>query len=68
MSDIELHYFPIHGFRGLMSRLVLKLSGLEYTENTIEFKDWQTTKPSKFFVKNFQFENKLSLCDEEIFL
>ena len=54
MSDIELHYFPIHGFRGLMSRLVLKLSGLDYTENIIEFKDWQTTKPSKFFVKNFQ--------------
>merc|ERR1712088_1012586 len=45
MSDIELIYFPIHGFRGLMSRLVLNLSGLKFKDTIVELKDWATTKP-----------------------
>ena len=47
MSEIELTYFPIHGFRGLLARMVLDLSDLKYTENTIQFKDWGAQKPSK---------------------
>ena len=47
MSEIELTYFPIHGFRGLLARMVLDLSDLKYTENVIQMQDWGTEKPSK---------------------
>ena len=47
MSEIELTYFPIHGFRGLLARMVLDLSDLKYIENVIQFQDWPANKPSK---------------------
>ena len=47
MSEIELTYFPIHGFRGLLARMVLDLSDLKHIENVIQFQDWPANKPSK---------------------
>ena len=50
MSKIELKYFPIHGFRGLMARLVLHLSEIDYIEKVIAFEDWDDVQPSKNFL------------------
>ena len=47
MPKIELKYFPIHGFRGLLARLVLHLSEIEYTEKVIAFEDWDKVQKSK---------------------
>ena len=47
MPKIELKYFPIHGFRGLLARLVLRLSEIDYTEKVIAFEDWDKVQPSK---------------------
>ena len=47
MPEIELTYFPIHGFRGLLARMVLDLSDLEYTEKVIPLQDWAVQKQSK---------------------
>ena len=55
MPNIELKYFPIHGFRGLLARLVLHLSGVVHTEKTIAFEDWQQEQSSKH--KFFASEN-----------
>ena len=49
MPEIELTYFPIHGFRGLLARMVLDLSELEYTEKNIPLQDWGVHKPSKIW-------------------
>ena len=49
MSEIELTYFPIHGFRGLLARMVLDLSDLKHTENVIQLQDWPANKPSKIY-------------------
>ena len=46
MSDIELTYFPIHGFRGLMARMVLDLGEINHDENVIQMQDWMAVKPS----------------------
>ena len=40
-------YFPIHGFRGLMPRLVMHLGEIPFTEKIIQVQDWTTVKPSK---------------------
>ena len=48
MPKIELKYFPIHGFRGLLARLVLHLSEIHYTEKVIAFEDWDKVQPSKY--------------------
>ena len=40
MSNIELKYFPIHGWRGLLTRMVLNLGEITYTEKTVQIKDW----------------------------
>ena len=40
-------YFPIHGFRGLMPRLVMHLGEIPFTEKIIQMQDWTTVKPSK---------------------
>ena len=47
MPKLELKYFPIHGFRGLLARLVLHLSELDHIEKIIAFKDWEQVQPSK---------------------
>ena len=47
MPEIELTYFPIHGFRGLMPRLVMHLGEIPFTEKIIQMQDWATVKPSK---------------------
>ena len=47
MPNIELKYFPIHGFRGLLARLVLHLSEIDYTEKVIAFGDWDKVQPGK---------------------
>ena len=46
MSEIELTYFPIHGFRGLLCRMVLKLSDLKYSEKIVSFEEWESAKAS----------------------
>ena len=51
MPDIEMTYFPIHGFRGLMPRLVMHLGDIPFTEKIIQMQDWATVKPSKYFMK-----------------
>ena len=48
MTDIELRYFPVHGFRGLMTRMVLDLSEIKYSEKIVQIRDWPVEKPSKF--------------------
>ena len=48
MTDIELRYFPVHGFRGLMTRMVMDLSEIKYSEKIVQIRDWPVEKPSKF--------------------
>ena len=48
MTDIELTYFPVHGWRGIMTRLVLNFGGIEYSEKLISPKEWPTKKKGKF--------------------
>ena len=48
MPKIELKYFPIHGFRGLLARLVLHLGEIDYTEKIIAFEDWEKIQQSKY--------------------
>ena len=45
MADIELTYFPIHGFRGLMVRMVLDLGEIPHYERFMQ--DWAAEKSSK---------------------
>ena len=45
MMDIELTYFPIHGFRGLMVRMVLDLGEINHYEKFMQ--DWANEKASK---------------------
>merc|ERR1712130_103632 len=40
MSKIELVYFPVHGFRGLLTRLVLQVGDLEFDEKIITMQEW----------------------------
>ena len=47
MSEIEMTYFPSHGFRGFMIRLVMHLGDIPFTEKIIQVQDWETMKPSK---------------------
>ena len=49
MPEIELTYFPIHGFRGLMTRMVLDLGEINHHEKFMT--DWATEKPSKIIRK-----------------
>ena len=51
MPEIEMTYFPIHGFRGLMPRLVMHLGDIPFTEKIIQMQDWATVKPSKYFMR-----------------
>ena len=51
MPEIELTYFPLHGFRGLMPRLVMHLGDIPFTEKIIQVQDWSTVKPSKWFIE-----------------
>ena len=46
MSKIELKYFPIHGFRGLLARMVLYLGEIDHTETIISFEDWAKMQKS----------------------
>ena len=48
MTDIELTYFPVHGYRGLMTRLVLDFGGIEYSEKIVEVKEWPSKKGGEF--------------------
>ena len=48
MTDIELTYFPVHGYRGLMTRLVLNFSGIEYSEKIVGIKEWPMKKGGEF--------------------
>ena len=48
MTDIELTYFPVHGYRGLMTRLVLNFSGIEYSEKIVGIKEWPMEKGGEF--------------------
>ena len=48
MTDIELTYFPVHGYRGLMTRLVLDFSGIEYSEKIVGIKEWPMKKGGEF--------------------
>ena len=47
MSEIKMTYFPSHGFRGFMLRLVMHLGDIPFTEKIIQVQDWETIKPSK---------------------
>ena len=47
MTDIELRYFPVHGFRGLMTRMVMDLGEIKYSEKIVQIRDWPVEKPSK---------------------
>ena len=40
MSEIELKYFPVHGWRGLLTRMVLNLGEIEHTEKHVQIKEW----------------------------
>ena len=46
MSKIELKYFPIHGFRGLLARMVLHLGEIDHNETIISFEEWETLQAS----------------------
>ena len=46
VADIELTYFPIHGFRGLMARMVLDFGEINHFEKIMQ--DWPSEKPSTF--------------------
>ena len=48
MTDIELTYFPVHGYRGLMTRLVLDFGGIEYSEKIVGIKEWPMKKGGEF--------------------
>ena len=47
MTDIQLRYFPLHGFRGLMTRMVMDLGEIKYSEKIVQIRDWPVEKPSK---------------------
>jgi len=59
MPEIELKYFPLHGFRGLMPRLVMHLGDIPFTEKIIQVRDWSTVKSSKWFIEAHILENLL---------
>ena len=44
MTDIELTYFPVHGYRGLMTRLVLEFGEIEYSEKIVKPSEWPSKK------------------------
>ena len=48
MTDIELTYFPVHGYRGLMTRLVLDFGRIEYSEKIVGIKEWPSKKGGEF--------------------
>ena len=56
MTDIELRYFPVHGFRGLMTRMVMDLGEIKYSEKIVQIRDWPVEKPSKFGGKEQELE------------
>ena len=55
MSKIELKYFPIHGFRGLLARMVLYLGEIDHTETIISFEDWEKLQKKYYFTRGKQF-------------
>ena len=49
MPEIELKYFPVHGWRGLLTRMVLNLGEIEYTEKLVQINEWlEGEKQSEF--------------------
>ena len=57
MSEIEMTYFPSHGFRGFMLRLVMHLGDVPFTEKIIQVQDWETIKPSKSSLANYSWND-----------
>ena len=44
--QVKLTYFPVQG-RAEIIRLILNAGAIEYTEETIQQRDWPEKKPSK---------------------